>query len=411
MNVRIPAATLALALAPLTGIGACREAMPAVDASLREIPAPGLPGSGEPNLSASGGSIYLSWLEPTSENTHALRFAVWEGRGWSDAHTIAEGQDFFVNWADFPSLIALPDGRLAAHWLVRSGPTPYAYDVYIAQSHDGGLSWSEGVVPHRDGTPTEHGFVSLFPWADGQLAAIWLDGRNFVGAEGEVEHGTGADMTLRHTTLDPAGRLGPERVLDDRVCECCQTSVALTTHGPVAVYRDRSPAEVRDIAIVRYLDGRWTEPRPIHRDGWHLEGCPVNGPAAAAQGDQLAVAWFTAAEGDPRVLLAFSTDAGASFAAPLRLDGGDPLGRVDLLLLDDGDALVTWLERTDDGAEIRLRRVGRGGELHAPTVVSVTSAARASGFPRLARAGEEVVLAWTEAGDPSRIRTASLRAR
>ena len=163
-------------------------------------------------------------------------------------------------------------------------------------------------------------------------------------------------MTLRHTTISAGGELSGEVVLDSRVCECCQTSAAQTSEGAVVVYRDRSEKEVRDISIVRFSRGRWTEPEIVHGDGWEIEGCPVNGPSVAASGRRVAVAWFTAAKDTPRVKIAFSEDAGASFGQPVQVDDGSPIGRVEVLMLRDGSAFVVWLERADKGAEVRARR-------------------------------------------------------
>ncbi|MGH7445651.1 MAG: exo-alpha-sialidase, partial [Longimicrobiales bacterium] len=102
------------------------------------IPTPAAPGSGEPNLStAPDGSVLLSWVE-AADGGQALRFAVLGDSGWNEPRTIARGTDWFVNWADFPSLIQLHDGTLAAHWLQRSGDGTYAYGVRIARSQDGG---------------------------------------------------------------------------------------------------------------------------------------------------------------------------------------------------------------------------------------------------------------------------------
>ena len=119
--------------------------------------------------------------------------------------------------------------------------------------------------------------------------------------------------------------------------------------------------------------------RPVARarDGWRIGGCPTNGPAVAATGHRVAVAWFTAADDRPRVQVAFSTDAGATFAAPLRIDGGQPVGWADAVLLDDGRALVSWLERTGEGTgEIRLRVVG-GDSAGTPIAVAAASSGRA----------------------------------
>jgi hypothetical protein len=404
-RTRSPSARV-LALGLTLTLGACGTAQggePAL-AGVREIESPAPPRSSEPNLTVGpDGRVHLTWIEALDAGGHALRFAVLDEAGWSEPGTIATGDDWFVNWADFPSLAVLPDGGLAAHWLQKSGPGTYAYDVRIALSADGGRSWSEPVTPHRDGTQTEHGFVSL--WAEGDsVAAVWLDGRNFTG-DG---HSTANEMTLRYTRVGPDGGLGEEQLLDGRICDCCQTAVALTSRGPVVFYRDRSPEEIRDIWMVRQVDGAWSEPEAVHRDGWEIAACPVNGPAAAAEGERVAVAWFTAAHDTARVNVAFSDDAGARFGAPVRVDGGAPLGRVGVQLLPDGSALVSWLERgRDEQARVQVRRVAADGTAGPTQTVAESTGARSSGFPRMVRSGDRVVFAWTAAGDPSRVRVAT----
>lgn len=375
--------------------------------ALRETEPPAGLGSAQPNLFASpDGRIFLSWIEPGRAKKHQLRFAVRRGGGWSQARVIAEGDNWFVNWADFPSVVALPDGTLAAHWLVKSGPGTYSYDVNVALSTDAGDTWGEPVVPHRDGTPTEHGFVSMFARPVGKLGLVWLDGRKM-----KSEHGHGSpddEMTLRYATIDGKGRLGEEALIDPRICECCHTSSAVTSDGVVVVYRDRSATEVRDISVVRLSGGRWSEPRTIHEDGWEIHGCPVNGPSAAASGRRVAVAWYTAAKDTPRVNVAFSSDAGASFSKPVQVDDGRPVGRVDAVMLPDGSATVSWLERVEKGAEIRVRRVFGNGTSHKSIAVARSSGARAGGFPRMEMRGKSILIAWTDVGSPTRIRVMSL---
>jgi len=68
-------------------------------------------------------------------------------------------------------------------------------------------------------------------------------------------------------------------------------------------------------------------------------------------------------------------------------------------------AVVSWLEETDAGASIRLRRVGAGGAA-ASFPLAGTSTARSSGFPRLAIADGEIVMAWRDASEPARLKTA-----
>lgn len=206
---------------------------------------------------------------------------------------------------------------------------------------------------------------------------------------------------------------GPEEVLDARVCECCQTAAAMTKEGPVVVYRGRSPEEIRDIRIVRRAGQSWASPSRVHADEWIVPGCPVNGPSIAAgeRVELLAVAWFTAAGNRPLVQVAFSRDAGGSFEPPVPVDVEAPLGRVGVILDEAGDAIVMWLagDAADPGrAEIRLRRVAPSGALGQPLILASTSPARASGFPRIARLGKDLVAAWTEAGEATRLRAARL---
>ena len=368
-------------------------------AQVRELPSPAGQGSGQPNLVvAPDGRVYLSWIERLAEGRFSLRFAIKEGEAWSAPRVIAEGSNWFVNWADFPSMIALPDGSLAAHWLVKSAPGTFDYDVTISRSFDGGKTWGKPFVPHRDGVKAEHGFVSMFAAKDGALAAVWLDGREMKPSAGEGgnDHGHGrGNMTLRYVKIKRDGTLTDETALDTRVCECCQTSAAMSEEGPVVVYRDRSDQEIRDISIVRLRDGKWSQPRSVFQDNWQINGCPVNGPAVAAAGRRIAVAWFTGAGNASRVKLAFSSDAGETFGEPITIDDGNPAGRVDVQLLADGSALVCWLEKLPGGGEVRIRRVRPDGKRDQAIVVSASGTARSNGFPQMVRVGDELVFAWT----------------
>lgn len=383
----------------LAGVGMAGTAAGDDPVTIIEIASPAPESSQTGNLTASSSGLYLSWLEEVPEG-HALRFAAWDGEVFGEARTIHTSGAFFANWADFASMLELADGSLVAHWLEKAAAGTYEYDVWVAMSADGGVTWSEPERPHRDGTLSEHGFVSLVREGQSGFAGVWLDGRNF--RDGAVDN----EMSLMFTTVEH-GRFQAETLLDGRVCECCQTGMVQTARGPIVVYRDRSPEEVRDIAIVRRVGGEWTEPVTLHEDGWEIPGCPVNGPQVAAAGDRAAVAWFTGADDEPRVQLVRSEDGGAHFGEPVRLDDGQPVGRVDVEYLGD-DLIVSWVERGDEGSgAVRLRRVG---STVAPSVgVAQTGSRRASGFPRIAVFEGEVFVSWTEAyarRGPTRVRVA-----
>jgi hypothetical protein len=238
---------------------------------------------------------------------------------------------------------------------------------------------------------------------------VWLDGRNMKGMKDQHDEGKPlpVSMTLRYAAIDGSGKISDDAQLDERVCECCQTSAAVTSDGVLAVYRDRSQNEVRDIYFVRQGASGWASPQAVNPDNWEINGCPVNGPSIIADGRNVVVGWFTGAGGAPHVKLSFSRDAGATFGAPIQVDDGETQGRVDVVLLHDRSALVCWLSGTPEGGEIKVRRVDANGALGPAAVIAKTDISRSSGFPRMARLGNEVHFAWTEFGKPSRIRMAT----
>ncbi len=107
----------------------------------------------------------------------------------------------------------------------------------------------------------------------------------------------------------------------------------------------------------------------------------------------------------PRVKVALSADGGNTFSSPVQVDEGDPLGRVDVAATENGGAIVTWIEHTSRGGEVRARQVDAGGQAREPVTVGKTSLGSASGFPRVERSGNSIVFAWTDTNE-HRIRTA-----
>jgi hypothetical protein len=194
--------------------------------------------------------------------------------------------------------------------------------------------------------------------------------------------------------------------IDDRVCECCPSATAVTADGPIVAFRNRTADEIRDIYVSLLVGGRWTEPRAVHNDNWRIAACPVNGPALSAKGRDVAIAWFTAVGDEGHVYAAFSSNAGETFGSPVRIDDVGAVGRVDVELLADGSAAVTWIEFANQRSEFRIRRAERNGSRSASLAVSGIASGRSSGYPRLARRSNELIFAWTDAGDTPQVRTA-----
>jgi hypothetical protein len=393
---------LVLAVAISAGLGAVSAAQvpPTGVADWRPaiapVTAPSGVNSAQPQMTVSPRGILLSWIERTGSRA-TLKFAERTATGWSAATAVAAGDDWFVNWADVPSVLRLDNGTLAAHWLQKSGPETYAYDVRLAYSKDEGQTWSQSFTPHHDGTKREHGFASLFQMPGAGLGLIWLDGRAMGSAQGHDAHGASEGaMSVRFGTFDTAWQQTSEVPVDLRVCECCPTTGAMTSDGPIVAYRNRSEDEIRDIYVARLDNGKWTEPKAVHDDNWKIAACPVNGPMLSARGRNVVLTWFTVKDDVGHAYAAFSSDAGRTFGAPIRLDDVGALGRVDVALLPDGSALATWIEFADQKSSFSMRRVEPSGRTSPTTAVTALSGARASGYPRIAFDRDEVVFAWTE---------------
>ncbi len=328
-------------------------------------------------------AVVLSWMEP-GDKTTTLSFSSYHLGKWSAPRTAVDDSTMFVNWADLPAVTPTGPHSFLAHWLSYIADETYSYQVLTAQSDDRGASWSNPIAPHTDGTLAEHGFVSLHPASSG-TGLIWLDGRNF--PEG--------GMTLRGATLAADGSLSDEALLDDLVCDCCQTDVAEAASGPVAIYRNRTDDEVRDIYVSRNLDGLWQPGNPVSNDGWTIEGCPVNGPAIAASGKLVVAAWFTAANDRPTVKAAVSKNAGRSFSEPVVIPSKNALGHVGVSVIDRHSYAVSWMEKDNKGTySVNIRGVTLDGQLGRVHTAGRTSLFRT--VPQMARIGDKLVLAWTD---------------
>ncbi len=363
----------------------------------RRIDPPSPPGSLAPALSRVGEEFGLTWLDPSPRHSHpggeprtySLRFARLVGGAWTAPVTVVSGNDFFLGWADVPSVSEEGPRRMLAHWSIQAGES---VEIGLARSGDAGKTWKRLSAEASGHRPRERSFLSLLPDRNG-LRAAWLE-----------KESKGDATSLRAGFIGDA--LSGSEVVDPRVCDCCQVSSALTAQGPLLAYRDRSAEEIRDISVARATAAGWSAPSSVAKDNWKIEGCPVNGPAAASSGRFVAVAWFTVGEDTPPVQVAFSADSGATFGKAILVDGTRPLGRVGVVLDDNGDAIVSWAATGGSSPTIRLRRVSPVGRLGEPIVVSPTSVNRSNGVPNLVKIGKTLGICWLEHEKPSTIHVA-----
>ena len=345
----------------------------------------------QPNLVSSNGALSLSWISSKNKNKASLHFSQFKKGKWIKPQKIANGSDWFVNWADFPAH-AINEDLIITSYLKKSDSGTYTYDVILNLQKLSGEKIKKDFLLNTDGVKAEHGFVSIIPNNNKGFFITWLDGRNTVEKKLDGHH---KPMTIRFAEITNTGEVINESELDEAACDCCQTSIAMTNNGPIVVYRDRSENEVRDIYTIRNINGVWEEPNQLHNDGWIINGCPVNGPKVAVNSTNLAIAWFTVVNDNPIVNVSFSKTNGDSFGTPFKLNDLDAIGRVDVAFLNNEEVIVSYMEVDDIGTYLRIKKVSVNGEISKPITVSKIDGGRNTGVPQLEIINNEIFIVWT----------------
>ena len=357
-----------------------------------EIKNPSLINSSLPRLFSNGEDLLMSWIQ-NKDSIASLKYSKFNGINWTAPTEIISGSDWFVNWADFPA-IADNNGSVLTNILKKSAEGTYTYDIHLQLYSKQKNTWKNNILLNQDGIKSEHGFVSMLPYNNDSFFVTWLDGRTLVGVPKENEQ-----MTLRAAFIDAEGEISNDILLDDKTCECCNTAATMTSNGPIVAYRDRSDTEIRDISIVRFVNGNWTAPKNVYQDHWEIPGCPVNGPAIDSFNDAVALAWFTAENDNPRIQVSFSENQGETFGLQYRVDNGNAIGRVDIVMIDQNNAVVSWMEPDGIDTLIQILKVSSNGEKNMPITITKTRSERSSGFPQLEVVGDKLYLAWTSLED------------
>jgi len=346
---------------------------------------------------AHDGSPLLSWAETAKNGSYTLRYAIHRGAQWSEPRTIATNRHFFRQPAESPSVISFADGSLLAEWVEIPPASSEAEYIYVSASKDG-VRWTSPVMAHQDRSPVQHALASMVASGEREASLVWL----------EALKGEDAPSALKRTVVSSDGKVLKEESLDRDVCTCCPTSIVKTSRGLLVAYRDYTPQEIRDIATIRFENGRWLPSRILNPDKWEINACPVNGASATARDNRVAIAWYTEAQDSPRTQLVLSSDGGATFSKPIRVSTGNSFGHVSAALDQQGGAFVSWLEEGngDEGVRLLVRHFTSAGVGGAAT--QVAQGLRLSiGYPRLLHASGETWIAWGNSGT-AKIQTARI---
>ena len=360
-------------------------------------PNPAAAGSLQPQWSVTpDGHALLSWIEPMNNGGYALRYAVRGRSGWPEARTIVSNRHFFRHPAEVPEVMMLNDHLWMAHWVENVADSDAEF-VYVSSSTDG-IHWSAPIMVNKDRSQVEHGLVSMIGSGNQEASLFWL----------ETPQGEDGPGYLMHSVVNAKGQAIQEERLEPDVCNCCPTAVVRTAKGLLVAYRDRTKDDIRDISVLRFENGKWSQPKNVHADNWKLNACPTNAAAVAARGDRVALSWYTGAQNSPRVQAIFSSDGGATFGKPVVVSTGHAYGYTSIALAEDGAALVSWLQQGENNAARVLARAVTSAGAAGPVVQLAQGGRMALGYPRVVSAGTETWIAW---GDPkaSRVDTALLK--
>ena len=346
------------------------------------------------SVTPDGGAL-LSWTEPGKEGLSSLRYAILHGTKWSEPRTIAAQRHFFRHPAELPEVVQLGEHQWLAHWVEMPKQDSEAEYVYTSASSDG-LHWSMPAMAHRDRAAVQHGLASMVQSGAGESSVFWLKG----GADEE------GPTALMRTVVDASGKELREESLAPDVCACCPTAVAKTAKGLLLAFRGRTAENIRDISVLRFENGHWSQPKNLYADNWKINACPTNAASVAAAGDKVAIAWFTGAQDAPKTEIAFSNDSGSTFSKPATVSTGRSFGYT-TVVLDEAGAIVSWLEQGAGGgaARVFVRQISFTG-VAAPVVQVAEGGRMGLGYPRLLHSGGDTFIAW---GDPKQLQTARLK--
>jgi len=249
------------------------------------------------------GNPVLCWTEQNTEDSlYRLKYAVYDAHksAFGPSVTVATSAGCSIAAESMGKVAFKSDGTVVAVFSKRfpNQPNPYAGAIYYSVSTDKGKNWSAATYLHSDTTHAYgRSFFDVAVLKDGELAAIWLDGRF-------GKHIKGSALFFART--EKSTGFGQDTCLEKGTCECCRTDILTDTAGNIHLaYRDimfpsaLSEKQVRDMVYKVSTDqGRTFSPAmPISKDNWEIEGCPHSGPSLTAVGNTLHALWFTAGGG------------------------------------------------------------------------------------------------------------------
>ncbi|MDN4165024.1 sialidase family protein [Cytophagales bacterium LB-30] len=216
---------------------------------------------------------------------------------------------------NMPKLAFRKDGSLVAVFSnsrrVNRPDAMFEGEIYYIQSFDDGATWTPKSYVHSDtASGYSRGFIDIARLADGEIGAVWLDGRK--------KDKSGSTLYFSKTQ----GKKGfvTDRAISEKVCQCCRTDISVDAAGAIHIaYRDIEMGlagnELRDMHYIVSTDqGKtFSKAQRIGADDWNISACPHTGPSIAASAQKVDFFWFTGAN-PSGIYHSSTTDNGKSFS-------------------------------------------------------------------------------------------------
>ena len=87
---------------------ACKEDQKVL---IEEMSVPTTSESKYPSLYNVNDRLLMTWTTPYKDSLVALKYAEFDKGAWKTPSTVTHGKDWFVNWADFPSIVGNNEHR------------------------------------------------------------------------------------------------------------------------------------------------------------------------------------------------------------------------------------------------------------------------------------------------------------
>jgi BNR repeat protein len=349
------------------------------------------------DLQAGGGAVLLAVAKPSGDAPNSQD-------AWQNLVEIRPPEKG-VNPIAPQMAIARP-GKLAIVYQWRRND-PRTKQIRLARSEDGGKTWSQSDTPVD---ASGQAFSPQAAWnGDGSLVVVWADerrggGRFDIYARRSPDGGKtweSEQLLSRFPDKLPRDAYAQPTLLSDGQDRLWAVWFGLRTNHS-SLYLTRSTDSGRS----------WTDPVALTGDS-----VSVFGQQLVGVGDRMLLVWHDKRTGYDRLYAVSSTDAGATWTAPIEIDGlpaDSPANAIAASVLPGpgGEALVAWQDERNGRTDIFLARSADGGRTwgEAQRMDMDEPGTAYSRFPKLARAKDgRVALVWED--DRSGFEAVYLRVR